>query len=286
MVDEPVVVERGVLTVSGAAWDLAVRRAEVIGRLAAAPAVGHRAANAAAAELGVSRRQVYLLPRRWRAGEGLVSDLVPGRSSGGRSRRHLPDEVEAVVRELLRNRYLARQKRSMAAVHRELVRICRSRGWRVPSRGTLARRVAVLDPVHAATARQDTDAARALRAAGGDEAAGAGADRPQRGRRGRGRRAAQRRRLPIGRPYLTVGIDVVSRCIVGLVVTLEAPSALSVGLRLAHMATSKRAWLERLGVAVDWPMSGKPAALYLDNAAEFKSEDLRCGCEQHGHPVN
>jgi len=43
----------------------------------------------------------------------------------------------------------------------------------------------------------------------------------------------ERRRLPIGRPYLTVAIDVFSRCIVGMVVTLEAPSALSVGLCLA-----------------------------------------------------
>ncbi len=29
-------------------------------------------------------------------------------------------------------------------------------------------------------------------------------------------------------------------------------------------------------------MSGKPLLLYLDNAAEFKSEALRRGCEQHG----
>jgi transposase InsO family protein len=39
-------------------------------------------------------------------------------------------------------------------------------------------------------------------------------------------------RLPIGRPYVTVAIDVFSRCIVGLVIALEAPSALSVGLCL------------------------------------------------------
>ncbi|MFN4098128.1 MAG: transposase family protein, partial [Sphingomonas sp.] len=35
-------------------------------------------------------------------------------------------------------------------------------------------------------------------------------------------------------------------------------------------------------VEMDWPMSGKPKLLYLDNAAEFKSEALRRGCEQHG----
>lgn len=73
-----------------------------------------------------------------------------------------------------------------------------------------------------------------------------------------------------------------SRCLVGLVVTLEAPSAVSVGLCLAHVCCDKRLWLEGLGVDVQWPMSGKPLLLHLDNAAEFKSEALRRGCEQHG----
>lgn len=93
----------------------------------------------------------------------------------------------------------------------------------------------------------------------------------------------ERHRLPIGRPYVTAAIDVCCHCVVGLVVTLEAPSALSVGLCLAHMVTDKRAWLERLEVTgVEWPMSGKPRELYLDNAAEFHGEALRRGCDQHG----
>jgi transposase InsO family protein len=64
--------------------------------------------------------------------------------------------------------------------------------------------------------------------------------------------------------------------------TLEAPSATSVGLCLAHAAADKQPWLERLGAEAVWPMSGKPRERYVDNAAEFKSEALRRGCEQHG----
>ncbi|OPD75101.1 hypothetical protein AO915_32605, partial [Pseudomonas aeruginosa] len=60
------------------------------------------------------------------------------------------------------------------------------------------------------------------------------------------------------------------------------PSAVSVGLCLVHVACDKRPWLEGLNVEMDWQMSGKPLLLYLDNAAEFKSEALRRGCEQHG----
>src|SRR5256885_2368524 len=92
------VAERGVLTASDEAWSVAVRRAEVIGALAGERLVGVEAADAAAVELGLSRRQVYLMVRRWREGQGVVSDLLPGRSSGGRGRGRgrLPAEVEAL----------------------------------------------------------------------------------------------------------------------------------------------------------------------------------------------
>jgi putative transposase len=100
------------------------------------------AADKAAAELGVSRRQVHVLVGRWRAGEGVVSDLLPGRSSGGRSGGRLPAEVEAIVQEVLRSRCLTRQRRTVAAVCREIARQCRVRGLPVPSRGTVLRRIA------------------------------------------------------------------------------------------------------------------------------------------------
>ena len=162
------------------------------------------------------------------------------------------------IREVLGKHYLTRQRKKTAAVHREIMRTCRARGLPVPSRGVIVRRIAALDPHAATTARNGSDAARALESAGGrvppvtsvleqvqidhtvvdlivvDE----------------------RHRLPIGRPYVTVAIDVFSRSVVGLVITLEAPSALSVGLCLAHMVTDKRAWIERRGIEVDWPMAG------------------------------
>jgi putative transposase len=125
MADDPAMVERGVLTAPAEAWDLAVRRAEVIGQLAGQRAVGLEAADAAADRLGVSRRQVYVLVRRWRAGEGLASDLLPGTSSGGRGGGRLPDEVESVIQRALRTRYLTRQRRPVAAVCRDIARECR-----------------------------------------------------------------------------------------------------------------------------------------------------------------
>ena len=282
------VAEQGVLTASDEAWSVAVRRAEVIGKLARAPRVGVEAADAAAAELGVSRRQVYVLLHRWRQGEGVVSDLLPGTSSGGRGRSRLPSEVEALLREVVRSRYLSRQRRSVSAVYREVVRLCRVRGLPVPARNTLVRRIEMLNPVAVASARQGADAARPRRSAGGQPPEIEGLlEQVQMDHTVVDLEVVDERyRRPIGRPYVTAAIDVASRGVAGLVITLEAPSALSVGLCLAHMVTDKRAWLERLGIEADaraaWPMSGKPREIYLDNAAEFKSEALRRGCDQHG----
>jgi len=157
-----------------------VRQAEVISRLAALDAAGVSTVDAAADELGLSRRQVYMLLGRWRAGGGVVSDLLPGRSNGGRGGSRLPDDVEVIVRQVLQARYLTRQRRSMAAVCREITRLCRVRGLKGPSRGTVLRRIAQLDPLKAALARgarRCSDEAIGRRCtAGGDAAAAAGAD--------------------------------------------------------------------------------------------------------------
>jgi putative transposase len=55
-----------------------------------------------------------------------------------------------------------------------------------------------------------------------------------------------------------------------------------VGLCLAHAATDKKPWLERIGVEGEWPMAGKPKVIYVDNGVDFHSEALRRGCEAHG----
>jgi putative transposase len=89
-------------------------------------------------------------------------------------------------------------------------------------------------------------------------------------------------RQPIGRPYITVGIDMYSRCITGFCLTLEAPSSVSVGLCLAHSVLDKETELRRLGLEGEWPIWGKPGTIHVDNAPEFYSEALSRGCQQHG----
>lgn len=241
-------------------------------------------ADSAAVELGVSRRQVYVLLDRYRRGSGLVTELAVHRSTGGKGGNRLPEPVEEIIRDLIRRRFLTRQKRSLAAVHREIARACVARGLKAPTRNTVARRISALNPVEVGRCREGADAVRPLQSAGGDvPVIGSILEQVQIDHTVIDVVIVdERERRSIGRPYLTVAIDVYSRAPVGMVVTLEPPSAVSVGLCVSHAAGDKRPWLERLGVEADWPMSGKPKSLFLDNAAEFKSEALRRGCEQHG----
>ncbi|AOT03646.1 Mu transposase C-terminal domain-containing protein [Arthrobacter sp. U41] len=282
--EEPPIVERGLLAMSDSEWDEAVRQAAVIAPLAASDVVGRGAVNDAATLLGVSHRQVYVLIDRYRRGTGRVTDLLPGRSGGGRGGGRLTPPVEAVIDGLIRKRYLKRQKLSLAVVHRDIVRACTEEGLPAPSRSTVARRVAELHPTTVARRREGADAARPLPSAGGIvPEISAPLEQVQIDHTVIDLVIVDERdRQPVGRPYLTAAIDVYSRCLVGMVVTLEPPSAVSVGLCLAHVCSDKRPWLEGLGIGGDWPMSGKPRLLYLDNASEFKSEALRRGCEQHG----
>nr|QJS06005.1 transposase [Cryobacterium sp.]QJS06285.1 transposase [Cryobacterium sp.] len=278
------IAESGTLAMPDVLWDRTKLVSAAIAPLAAQAIVGRAAVDAAAASLGVSRRQVYVLIKRQRDGSGLLTDLAPGRSSGGKGASRLGDEVEDLVRAMVRKQFLTRQKRTVAAVHRDIAGACRARGLPAPSRSSVERRIRTLNPVEVGRRRGGPDAVRSLQSAGGEvPVIGTILEQVQIDHTVIDLIVVdERERKPIGRPYLTAAIDVCSRSLVGMVVTLEAPSAVSVGLCLAHAGTDKRPWLESLGVEAQWPMSGKPRQLYLDNASEFKSEALRRGCEQHG----
>jgi putative transposase len=89
-------------------------------------------------------------------------------------------------------------------------------------------------------------------------------------------------RLPIGRPWLTLAIDVASRVVLGFSVSLEGPSVVSVALTLVHAVLPKDLWLADRQLEVPWPMWGLPELLQLDNAPEFHSRALVRGAQEYG----
>ena len=113
-------------------------------------------------------------------------------------------------------------------------------------------------------------------------------------------------RVAIGRPYLTVAIDIHSRVVLGYCLTFEKPSRLSVATTLLNCVESKEHAIskvetyypelstERLKTIEnsDWRnIQGLPKTLHMDNASEFRSKDLKLFCNMYGihmqfRPVN
>jgi len=280
------VAERGTLSLPAAAWAEAQRRAAVIGPLAAQGAVSAAAARDAGQALGLSERTVYVLLRRWRQSGGSAASLAPRPSPGGRGRGRLPAAAERIVAEAIRDEYLTKQKKQAEAVVRAVRDRCRLAGTKPPAANTVRARVRRMRADLAARAREGAGSAAARRltpAAGRTPPAG----RPM---------AVlqidhtpvdlvlvdETWRKPVGRPWLTLAIDVHSRCVAGLHLSFEAPSATVAGLCLAHAALDKAAYLRGIGVEADWPCQGRPGEVFVDNGSEFHSDAFKRGCGQHG----
>ncbi|MBC3832433.1 transposase [Undibacterium amnicola] len=89
-------------------------------------------------------------------------------------------------------------------------------------------------------------------------------------------------RKPIGRPTLTIAIDVNSRVLMGFNLWLDAPSVASTGLCLMHALMPKDKWLKGLGIDISWPCYGRPRKIHTDNAKEFRGTVLGRACENYG----
>ena len=68
-------------------------------------------------------------------------------------------------------------------------------------------------------------------------------------------------RLPLGRPWLTLAIDVASRMVTGFYVSLDPPSTLSVAMALTQAVLPKDLWLCDRELDLAWPACGLPELL-------------------------
>lgn len=78
-------------------------------------------------------------------------------------------------------------------------------------------------------------------------------------------------RMPIGRPWITLAIDVFSRMVAGMYVSIDPPGALSTGLCIAHAVLPKERWLAKHDIANSWPVWGVMSVVHADNAKEWPS---------------
>ena len=90
-----------------------------------------------------------------------------------------------------------------------------------------------------------------------------------------------RHRRSIGRPWLSLAIDVATRSVLGFHVGLEAPSALAVALCIEH-AVLPKVTPRSDSAELLWGQFGLPQNIHVDNGPEFHSEALTRGCREYG----
>ncbi|SBW84038.1 transposase [Pseudomonas veronii 1YdBTEX2] len=214
---------------------------------------------------------------------GLVSSLSRSiRIDKGEER--LSEDVHKIVKQLIDEYYLKTERRSVPKLHKRVEEACRAQGLPTPHLNTLYSRVNNIDEGEKIKKRFGSKIYRDnFMPAVGEFP---GANYPN---------AVvqidhtpvdviivdEEHRLPIGRPFLTIALDVATKMVTGFRMTLDHPSALSAGLCIAHAVQDKSHWLAKRDILADWPIHGKMAKIHVDNAKEFRGNMLRRACDQH-----
>lgn len=271
----------------GADWDEARRRLAAIKVILEAPRSTKELVRSQAATLDVDAATLYRWMQLYRS-TGKLSSLLPAKPHGGRGKSRLPAEVDSIIKIAIDQFYLTKQQPSVRATADEVIRLCRNAGVSAPHRNTVRTRI------------QSLSQRMRLRRRGHGKAADTAVPHPDHFEEAVRPLALIQidhtkldviavdveTRLSIGRPWITLAIDVYSRMVVGFYVSLDPPSANSTGLCLAQAILPKETWLARRGLTNPWPCWGFPAAIHLDNAKEFRGEMLRRACEQYDMELN
>ncbi len=239
--------------------------------------------RARAESVGRHPATLYRWLQDYRHGSRL-SILVPAKRGIRRGHSLLDPEVETILAATIDEFYLSGQKRSAQHTYNEVARRCRNAGIKHPHPNTVRNRIKALSDKEKLRRREGGKAVRDKY--GPIQGAFPGANWPL---------AVVQidhtpvdlmlvddvHRRPVGRPWVTLAIDVFSRMVTGFSVSFDPPGALAVGLCLAHAILPKDTWLARHEIATPWPVWGIMDTVHADNAKEFRGSMLHKACEDY-----
>jgi putative transposase len=266
---------------SDADWEIASQRADALKVLLAGSSPA--AVAEVAADLRLSSAMVYRLLAVYRRNPS-ASSLLPNRGGRTPGTRLLSSEIETVIQSSISKYYLKKERPRVADLHRQIILECRRAKLTPPSYKAVWVRVNSIDPALAVRKREGAGVARGKFAS---VKKGLSPKRPLELVQIDHTLADimvvdEIERRSIGRPWLTLVIDVATRVVLGFHLSLDAPSSTSVALALSHAVLPKRIFLEEDALSGSWPTAGLPETIHLDNAKEFHSHALKRGCREHG----
>jgi putative transposase len=233
-------------------------------------------------QLDVSRATVFRLAKQFRD-DARTSALLPNASGPKPGMQPMEPAIEAIVAHHFKAFYATCRKPTKTRFWREVAADCKAKGLAPPSIRRLGRWLDLKDQAKIMARREGKDKAeRRHLATPGTLTAARPLDIVQIDHTKADVTVVDPvTRRPLGRPTLTVAIDVNSRMVLGFHLSLEPPSLLSVALCLTHAVMDKSHWLAARGINTDWPAHGIPKAIYVDNGAEFHARAFGLACTEY-----
>lgn len=262
-------------------WDAAIGRFKILRPLVGIPSRVREDVKKAADALLISTATAYrYLDRIERF--GTVTCLLR-KTRADKGEKRLDPPVEKILKEVIATDYLTTHKRSPTKALTEIRRRCRSQNLKLPCKSTLLRRIDEILPEERERKRNGRNAALDHRASRGSLP---GVDRLHAIWQIDHTKVDiilvdEKDRVSIGRPWITLAIDVYSRMVVGWYVSFDPPGTLGTGICISNAILPKEVWLAKLGVNHPWPCQGKPRIIQADNAKEFRGNTLKMACEEH-----
>lgn len=264
-------------------WAVAQQRLQAIKPLLDNPLRTRVDAERISAEQGVHIGTLYKWLKTYQEA-GHVSSLVPIKRGRRTGVLLLSSDQEKLIAEVLEDEFLTKQRKRPAHVIEEVRRRARLRKIEAPHPNTIRNRIKMLPVAETLRRRGHKEAARNLyepvlgEFPGGDyplhvvQIDHTPADIIL---------VDEIHRKPIGRPWITLAIDVNTRMVVGLYASFENPSSASVAMCIAHAVCPKREYLAELDVSGEWPVWGAMTIVHVDNAKEFRGAALERGCDEY-----
>jgi putative transposase len=243
--------------------------------------------EASAKKNGVGKSTIY----KWRSRyikTGLMTSLIDRSGRGGKGKSRLPETIDSIITDCIELYY--KKKKSITKTYRMIKIECEKENLSVPNINTLKHRIAQIPPEELIGKRRGSKKKREM--FGQVKGTIPGAETPY--------QMVQidhtlldiilleddEFRRPLGRPWMTLPMDVCTRIPTGFYISIDTPGNYGTGQALAMSFFPKDKLLAMYNIEEEWPMWGPIRTLHCDNAGEFHSKMLEMACLKYGIKLN
>jgi putative transposase len=214
---------------------------------------------------------------------GTVSSLSSSyKNSGAKGKSRLDKSVEAIIESVIDEFYLNKQQYPLSIIYMKIVEKCEALDLKSPNINTVRNRINTIHPKLIAKNRKGVNVMDTRGVPGKYPDVKMPLDVIQIDHtKVDVMLVDEETRKDIGRPYITVAIDVYSRMVYVFYISLEGTSYFNVGQCLLNAILPKDDLLKMYNVEGEWPVYGLPRVVSMDNAKEFRSKALQKFCADY-----